>query len=122
MYITAGLQRVVVIGAVLVAVVGVNTTALAQSALPSNCPNWIDSKTGERVRAVPIGITAEELYLLQRGVHTHQAHGAGAHDYALIPCPPPDQPASVQTLPVLPFVGFGLSLGRRDHGDDPYRK
>ena len=35
--------------------------------------------------------------------------------------PPPDQPASVQTLPILPF-SFGLGLGHRAHGDDQFQK
>jgi hypothetical protein len=166
-------RQIVVAGATLVAVMAVSETAIAQTASAStgNCPYWIDSKTGKRVRTVPIGIYREQLTQLQEGgipnsisgagghsyvkgqdgswidaatgatVRTvpigiyreqltqlqeggipNSISGAGGHSYALIPCPPPSQPTSVQTLPVLPFFGFGLGLGHRDHGDDRFQK
>jgi hypothetical protein len=56
-----------------------------------------------------------EGWTRERGVTA----GAGHFGRIWLCPPPPDQPASVQTLPVLPF-SFGL--GHRDHGDDRFQK
>jgi hypothetical protein len=165
-------RRIVVAGATLAAVMAVSETAFAQTASvwTGNCPYWIDSKTGKRVRTGPVGwnpgnlagtippnldanhvsFGGHDFVKLPDGSWIDAANGSpvqtgplgwnpgnlagtippnpdenhvsfGGRSFVRVPCPPADQPASVQALPVLPF-GLSIGIGRRDHGDDPYRK
>jgi hypothetical protein len=80
---------------------------------------WVNAANGETVP--PSNYTPQGAYF--NDPRDRNTASAGHLTFVRVPCPPPDQPASVQTLPVLPFgFGFGLGVGRRDRGDDQFRK
>jgi hypothetical protein len=85
----------------------------------TQCGTWRDSANGAEIEVEPYidPHTGGRNYGYQSGHATYHAHNLFWQ-----PCPPPDQPASVQPVPVLPLLPFSLGLGHRDHGDDQFRK
>lgn len=89
----------------------------------NECGTWRDAATGGEVRTIPL--SSDPNY---PGANVHYGNHAVVGGKTLFwqPCPPPNQPATVQTapaVPVLPFgFGIGLGFGHKDRGDDQFRK
>jgi hypothetical protein len=83
--------------------------------------SWIDASTGNPVLLGPPGWSPTGLggRLGENPDPNHVVHGG--HTFVRVPCPPPPGASSVPMLPILPF-GLSIGLGHRDHGDDRFQK
>jgi len=82
--------------------------------------SWIDSGTGQPVSTFPVGGNPRDF--INSAPQNQYGNSHTGRNFARVPCPPPSNTTGVQALPVLPFVGFGLGFGHRDHGDDRFQK
>lgn len=82
--------------------------------------SWIDSGTGQPVSTFPVGGNPRDF--INSAPQNQYGNSHTGRNFARVPCPPPSNTTGAQALPVLPFVGFGLGFGHRDHGDDRFQK